>query len=890
MQGTTGTDQVGRAPGSPGEGRLEGGRRVRRRRLRVVRDQQVDAEDLRRRLNLEAVVEFLLHLFRGVAEGWIVIRAHDPETDESYNDWIRVSEIADKAPGVIEQYNGMNIWFGPATRRENLGRFRQGGVKDCKLLSALVLDVDVYHPNPNVHKEQNLPATFEEAKALIDRFPLPATDVVNTGFGLQPYWVFAEPLEADETPILLAGWNATWQRIFAGLHLDNISNLDRVTRLPGGVNQKDICFPTKRGETVTGEPRRVLVESADWGRLYNPSDFDDLLDPVPEPPPPKPHRDRSGRLYPEAEWFNQHHDGGDVLKAFGSTLAKTYKDRSADWYRPGKKRGTHSATVYPDHVAIWSTGFGIPTSLADRKTYDPWGLHVHLNYGPTADDFKAAAKALRAKHSGLAPEWDRQMRDRAREWVRTHADRDRGGGAEEGEREGAKTPSLPDEFWNAHRVLAHIRQAANNRLCSPEALLLACLARVASRLPPSLMLPPIVGGKVPLCLGTINVGLTGMGKTSASKVSAELLPWQGGLPDELPLGSGEGLVEVLFDDVQEIHDSKKRTVRKQVHTNVYVYVDEGAVLGAIANRSGSTLLANIRTILTGGVLGNTNASRDRRRYVPLGRYAYGVVVGLQAALAGPLLTSMEIAAGTPARFIWTPSLDPTGPASEEDDADWPGPLDWESPSPEQLIPLAEMPWDADLGWSDEAKTNAKFHIVPVTKSVQKAIKDHRRAVLRGEVQIDELKAHALLLREKVAALLSILSGTGIEVSEEWWGWAKVMLETVNDPTLAWVQAELAADAVQKERRESARHARKQVDATAATEQWRIVECAKKIWARVKEEPGISRRSLYSILKYWREVLEEGLAHALGEGWIVEKNQPSHTGSDSRAFFPGEKQP
>ncbi len=100
--------------------------------------------------------------------------------------------------------------------------------------------------------------------------------------------------------------------------------------------------------------------------------------------------------------------------------------------------------------------------------------------------------------------------------------------------------------------------------------------------------------------------------------------------------------------------------------------------------------------------------------------------------------------------------------------------------------------------------------------MQKAIKDHRRAVLRGEVQIDELKAHALLLREKVAALLSILSGTGIEVSEEWWGWAKVMLETVNDPTLAWVQAELAADAVQKERRESARHARKQVDATAAT--------------------------------------------------------------------------
>jgi hypothetical protein len=195
------------------------------------------------------------------------------------------------------------------------------------------LDVDVYHPNPNVHKEENLPATFDEAWALIRRFPLPPAVVVNTGFGLQPCWLFAEPLEADKTPILLARWNFHWQLIFDNLHLDNVSNLDRVLRLVGTVNQNDIDF-TEQGSK--GEPRPVYLEVEDLDRLYNPSDFDDLLDPLPEPEPPKAHRDSSGQPYPECQWFNENNSGGDVLKKGGSTLVRTHRDGTQDWRRPGK--------------------------------------------------------------------------------------------------------------------------------------------------------------------------------------------------------------------------------------------------------------------------------------------------------------------------------------------------------------------------------------------------------------------------------------------------------------------------------------------------------------------------------------------------------------------------
>jgi hypothetical protein len=243
-------------------------------------------------------------------------------------------------------------------------------------------------------------------------------------------------------------------------------------------------------------------------------------------------------------------------------------------------------------------------------------------------------------------------------------------------------------------VLEQIRQAAHARQCSAVAVLMACLARVAAMAPTSLVLPPIIGSRVPLCLLVVTVSLTGVGKSSASKVAGDLLPGQDGLLDNLPIGSGEGLYEVMYEQVSEPTGDGRKTnkVHKQVHTNAYFYVDEGQVLSAIHKRADSTLMANFRQIITGGTLGNTNASPDRRRHIPFGNYAYGIVIGLQAALAGDLLTVDEIKAGTPARMVWVPATDPNIPGDEEM-LGWPGPIDWKRPRPERLIPLADLPWD-----------------------------------------------------------------------------------------------------------------------------------------------------------------------------------------------------
>jgi hypothetical protein len=895
----------------------------------------VDVEDLRHALNPRAASHFLIHLFAAVDDGWISIHAYDPVADRRYNDWVRACEIAERAVEVIEQYAGMNIYVGVATRRENLGPFLRGGIADCELLTALALDVDVDHP---VHKNPNLPATFEEARALIGRFLLAPTFVVNTGFGLQPYWVLAEPLRAEEAIPLLGRWNATWQRIFGDRHLDNISNLDRITRLVGGVNQNDLTW---EGDQVSGEPQPVSIEIADWGRLYQAGDFDDVLDPVPEQESPTTHQARTERSrerhersedWPERDWFNEHYAFEDVFRGAGWTLRRTRKRQEgeeATWARPDQPKGD-SATVHADgHVAVWSSSAGIPTSLGDHKVYpDPWGLHVYLNYN---GDFRAACKALRAEHPEIRLGWEKIA-----DWVeRTMSARHQGagegeeaedvGGVDDGEggtgatdrprgaeageegrgqeaREGTGAdrqgiPVLPEEFWTAHPLLEHIRQAAYHRQVAPAAVLLSCLARVAAMLPPSLVLPPVIGGKVPLCLLTAIVSKTGIGKSGASKVATDLLPWNPHLPgavplDNLPIGSGEGLYEVMYETVEEQRPTgKPRHVHRQMYTNAYFYVDEVAVLNAIAKRADSTLLGNIRSLITGGVVGNTNASPDRRRHIEFGRYSYGLVVGIQAALAGPLLSDTEISAGTPTRTLWTPAIDPTIP-DDEHAPDWPGTLRWEPPGPEQLIPLAEMAFDDDVEWPDEAKATAKFHIVPVAEAIRKEIRSNHLPRVRGDVEVDELRSQRLLIQEKVATLLCLLCGDAIETSEGWWKLARMIMEEINDRTLNWVQSELADEAMQKRRKESAHYAAREVNAEAAKQRWRVNECAKKIWAKVKDSaPGTTtRKKVFDSLRNYRLVLEDGLNQAKEEDWVREKNEATQTGSDRRVLYLGDKQP
>lgn len=417
------------------------------------------------------------------------------------------------------------------------------------------------------------------------------------------------------------------------------------------------------------------------------------------------------------------------------------------------------------------------------------------------------------------------------------------------------TPLLiPVAFWSARPVLAQIRKAAWCRARSADTVFHASLARVAAGTPHTLKLPPVVGSRVPLTYFAAVVGPAGTGKSSGCDVAGELVPLGPDVADNLPIGSGEGLVEVLFDFVKEEDDRRRSvTVKRQVRHNAFVYVDEAQTLTAVGARSGSTTLSTLRTAWTGGPLGQTNASAERKRLVPAGQYVYGLVMGVQPALAGPLLD--DVAAGTPQRFAWCWGLDPAIPDIAPG---WPGPLGWLPPDPGALAPL---------------RSNAGpfvTHDIPVHDAVSTEIRTRALDRTRGTSVVTPLDAHADLLRLKVAALLGLLDGR-VAVTEDDWVLAGMVTETSAE-VRRHVQAILSAESRDREQATADRLARRQVAADSAVTESRVSQVAERIQVLVtRQHPhSASVKEVVSRMSHrQREVFAEALAVAVESGWIEE---------------------
>jgi hypothetical protein len=416
----------------------------------------------------------------------------------------------------------------------------------------------------------------------------------------------------------------------------------------------------------------------------------------------------------------------------------------------------------------------------------------------------------------------------------------------------------PFDLWRARSLLAAVQRAAHSRQRSPHAVLGAVLARLGAAVSHTIRLPAIVGAPSPLSVFTLLVGPAGVGKGGTYAISKELLP----LPDvyEIPPGSGEGLVEALFDFVE---DEKGKQQKIQVRHSVIVYVDEGEVLTQLGSRSGATLLPTLRTAWSGYELGASNASRERTRRVPAGQYTFGVVMGIQPERAGPLLA--DAAAGLPQRFLWTPATDAAIP---DVPTPWPGALSLQ-PTP----PLDH--------YAQRDATGYIRHYMQVVDEIVSEIREADLAVARGRQCADVMAAHGYLLQLRVAALLALVEGR-MEVSVDDWHIAR-HIKSHSDATVAGTRAVLQAEERQQE--DSTAGKRSRVEARMTDH--RIVECAQRVAAKVVQRPGCSARYLRQCLPNWRDVLTAGIDHALGKGWVLEKSEPGR-GGDRRAFYPPER--
>lgn len=164
------------------------------------------------------------------------------DRQEKLTRWLQANDPEAIARAVTRHAEDRDVYFGAGLQPRDLGPHRRGEGKDVLGIPGLWADLDVQGP---AHKNPDLPPSRGDALDLLGGFPLKPTLVVDSGHGLQPWWLFEEPWifrddDRREAQDLARRFQATLQEIANdhGWRIDNTSDLARVMRPPGTFNRK----------------------------------------------------------------------------------------------------------------------------------------------------------------------------------------------------------------------------------------------------------------------------------------------------------------------------------------------------------------------------------------------------------------------------------------------------------------------------------------------------------------------------------------------------------------------------------------------------------------------------------------------------------------------------
>lgn len=305
--------------------------------------------------------------------------------------------------------------------------------------------------------------------------------------------------------------------------------------------------------------------------------------------------------------------------------------------------------------------------------------------------------------------------------------------------ERAETPGEVEDFWKARPVLEHIHTFARSRMVPPWSVLGAVLCRVVTATPPSVQLPPLIGGHASLNLLVCLVGPSGEGKDASQKAAADCLDL-GEHANFLraQVGSGEGLSHMFMRETKEGPE--------QYNTKALIRVGEIDTLAALKGRQSSTIMPQLRQAVMGEDLGFFYVDQAKRMMVREHSYRLCVIAGVQPRRSATLLDDAD--GGTPQRVVWLPVADPDAPDIEPEE---PTPVRWIAPA-WQYAPR-------------EYANGADRHTMNIPAQVAEIVKQARRDRRKGNG--DALDGHALLTREKVACALAILEGRTEMTMDDW---------------------------------------------------------------------------------------------------------------------------
>ena len=357
-----------------------------------------------------------------------------------------------------------------------------------------------------------------------------------------------------------------------------------------------------------------------------------------------------------------------------------------------------------------------------------------------------------------------------------------------------------DDFWGSTPVLQHIHDFSKSAMAGPWSVLGHALARASMLIPVQQLIPAFVGSPAPINLCMAQVGVSGGSKSVGAGVAKRMFrheDWAN--VDKRPVGSGEGIVEAFLvtekqPDPFDLDGKRLITVRRVKDDPAILFeageIDALAAMGG--RRQGSTLMPTIRQMFSGSMLGQTNATEERTRLVPEGTYRASLTVDVQPANSEALLGENERSGGTAQRFLWMFAGD------REMDADFP------------VVDPMVMRFP-NLGGGEVIFAPGIRDFVRYTKEDEG----------RGRVKdLDPLDAHAMLIREKVAACLALLHDqvdpsepSRLFVSLDMWALAGSVMEHSSGVRETCLEV-LAATARQRAESEDLRKAKVRVDAAS----------------------------------------------------------------------------
>jgi hypothetical protein len=294
----------------------------------------------------------------------------------------------------------------------------------------------------------------------------------------------------------------------------------------------------------------------------------------------------------------------------------------------------------------------------------------------------------------------------------------------------AALESIEAGFWESRDSLKLIHDAALSQMCSPWAVLACCSARILTLVPPTVTLPPIIGGPGSLNWFAAIVAKSGGGKGAANAVATRLVP---GEILVRGAGSGEGMIEAYG----------RRAAPEDHITAILFSVDEVDSLASLRARSGQTTMSVIRSGFSGETLGYSYRNRSTEK-VDAHSYRMTMIVSVQPERAEGLFS--DTGGGTPQRFMWFPGRDKRIKA--------------------KIAPL----WPTDASGFHKMLPPIDFKRLShghlrVPAEAEQLIRQARENSMSGDDEA--LDGHALFCREKFTYALALFDGRTTINSEDW---------------------------------------------------------------------------------------------------------------------------